>query len=78
MDGPLRRGPARQAARPGGRGITKRISPHSLRPSFITAALDVGVPRRHRSPPDAHRTLGAEGMPVRTSTSIGAVEPLHL
>jgi Phage integrase family len=27
-------------------GITKRISPHSLRYSFITAALDAGVPLR--------------------------------
>ena len=27
-------------------GITKRISPHSLRHSFITAALDAGVSRR--------------------------------
>jgi integrase/recombinase XerD len=27
-------------------GITKRISPHSLRHSFITAALDAGVPLR--------------------------------
>jgi integrase/recombinase XerD len=27
-------------------GITKRISPHRLRHSFITAALDAGVPRR--------------------------------
>jgi integrase len=26
--------------------ITKRISPHSLRRSFITAALDAGVPLR--------------------------------
>jgi integrase len=25
-------------------GIAKRISPHSLRHSFITAALDAGVP----------------------------------
>ena len=33
-------GHARQA------GITKPISPHSLRPSFITAALDAGVPLR--------------------------------
>ncbi len=27
-------------------GITKRISPHSLRHPFITAALDAGVPLR--------------------------------
>jgi integrase/recombinase XerD len=27
-------------------GTTKRISPHSLRHSFITAALDAGVPLR--------------------------------
>jgi integrase/recombinase XerD len=27
-------------------GIAKRISPHSLRHSFITAALDAGVPLR--------------------------------
>ena len=27
-------------------GITKQISPHSLRHSFITAALDAGVPLR--------------------------------
>ncbi len=30
-------------------GITKRISPHSLRHSFITAALDAGVPLRDLS-----------------------------
>jgi site-specific recombinase XerD len=29
-----------------GAGITKRISPHSLRHSFITAALDAGVSLR--------------------------------
>ena len=29
-----------------GAGITKRISPRSLRHSFITAALDAGVPLR--------------------------------
>jgi integrase len=28
-------------------GITKRSSPHSLRDSFITAALDAGVPLRN-------------------------------
>jgi integrase/recombinase XerD len=27
-------------------GIDKRIPPHSLRHSFITAALDAGIPRR--------------------------------
>jgi len=27
-------------------GITKRISPHSVRHSFITTALDAGVPLR--------------------------------
>lgn len=27
-------------------GITKRISPHSLRHSYITAMLDAGVPLR--------------------------------
>ena len=27
-------------------GVTKRITPHSLRHSFITAALDAGVPLR--------------------------------
>jgi site-specific recombinase XerD len=29
-------------------GVTKHISPHSLRHSFITAALDAGVPLRRR------------------------------
>jgi integrase len=29
-------------------GITKQISPHSLRHSFVTAALDAGVPLRDR------------------------------
>ena len=29
-----------------GAGIEKRVTPHSLRHSFITAALDAGVPLR--------------------------------
>jgi len=57
VNGSLRRRPnserlARRA------GITKRISPHSLRHSFITAELDAGVPLRdvqeaasHADPP---------------------------
>jgi len=50
------RGVARSA------GITKRISPHSLRHSFVTAALDAGVPlrdvqtaARHASPATTNR-----------------------
>jgi integrase len=27
-------------------GVTKRITPHSLRHSFVTMALDAGVPER--------------------------------
>ncbi len=47
-------------------GITKRISPHSLRHSFITAALDAGVPLRdvqeaasHADPRTPCATTGA-------------------
>jgi site-specific recombinase XerD len=39
------RGPDSETPRPEA-GITKRISPHSLRHSFITAALDAGVTLR--------------------------------
>jgi integrase/recombinase XerD len=35
-------------------GIDKRISPHSLRHSFITAALDAGVPLRDVQEPASH------------------------
>jgi integrase/recombinase XerD len=35
-------------------GITKCISPHRLRHSFITAALDAGVPRRDVQDPASH------------------------
>jgi integrase/recombinase XerD len=31
---------------PGGAGISKHVSPHTLRHAFITAALDTGVPLR--------------------------------
>lgn len=57
LDGPIfldrngdrlrRDGAARMVRRLAKRaGITKRIGPHSLRHSFITAALDAGVPLR--------------------------------
>lgn len=49
-------------------GITKRISPHSLRHSFITAALDAGVPLRdvqeaasHADPRTTMRYDGGRG-----------------
>ncbi len=38
-------------------GITKRISPHSLRHSFITAALDAGVPLRDVQEADPRTTM---------------------
>jgi site-specific recombinase XerD len=51
--------------------ITKHISPHSLRHSFITAALDAGVPlrdvqiaARHADP----RTTTATTVVATTST----------
>src|SRR5205814_4967208 len=51
-------------------GITKRISPHSLRHLFITAALDAGVPSRDvheaASHADPRTTMGY----VRTRQSL--------
>jgi integrase/recombinase XerD len=45
--------------------IDKRISPHSLRHSFITAALDAGVPLRDvqdaASHADPRTTMGYDG-----------------
>jgi integrase len=38
-------------------GIAKRISPHSLRHSFITAALDAGVPLRNVQEAASHADL---------------------
>ncbi len=38
-------------------GIDKRISPHSLRHSFITAALDAGVPLRDVQEAASHSDL---------------------
>jgi site-specific recombinase XerD len=53
-------------------GVTKHISPHSLRHSFITAALDAGVPlrdvqiaARHADPGRPRATTG----PATTSTA---------
>jgi len=42
--GTARRGWVRRLAKRA--GISKRIGPHSLRHSFVTAALDAGVPLR--------------------------------
>ncbi len=54
-------------------GITKRISPHSLRHSFITAALDAGVALRdvqeaasHADPAPPCATTGAGDRPTVT------------
>jgi integrase len=59
-DGAVGGRPHRQATGPPGR-ITKRISPHSLRHSLITAALDAGVPLRDvqeaASHPDPRTTM---------------------
>ena len=57
-------------------GITERISPHSLRHSFITAALDAGVSLRDvqeaqpRRPPHHHALGRARGSLDRHATYI--------
>ena len=58
-------------------GIDKRISPHSLRHSFITAALDAGVPLRdvqeaasHADPRTTMRYDRARGSLDRHATYI--------
>ena len=60
-------------------GITKRISPHSLRHSFITAALDAGVPLRdvqeaasHADPRTTMRYDRARHSPDRHATYVVA------
>ncbi len=60
-------------------GITKRIGPHSLRHSFITAALDTGVPLRdvqeaasHADPRTTMRYDRARQSLDRHATYIGA------
>jgi Phage integrase family len=53
-------------------GITKRISPHSLRHCFITAALDAGVPLRDVQDAASHadpRTTSATTEPATASTA---------
>lgn len=40
-----------------GAGIEKRVTPHSLRHSFITAALDAGVPLRDVQEAASHADL---------------------
>ena len=41
-----------------GAGIAKLVAPHTLRHSFITAALDAGVPLRDVQEAASHRTRG--------------------
>jgi integrase/recombinase XerD len=45
----------KRLARPA--GVTKRISSHSLRHSFVTAALDAGVPLRDAQEAASHCDL---------------------
>lgn len=51
-------------------GITKRITPHSFRHSYITAALDAGVPERDIMASTAHSTLAMISYYDRNRASI--------
>jgi len=58
-------------------GITKTVTPHTLRHAFITAALDAGVPLRdvqeaasHADPRTTMRYDRARGSPDRHATYI--------
>jgi site-specific recombinase XerD len=51
-------------------GITKRITPHSFRHSYITAALDAGVPERDIMASTAHATLAMISYYDRNRASI--------
>jgi integrase/recombinase XerD len=72
--GRIVRGPAGRA------GITKAVTPHTLRHAFITAALDAGVPLRdvqeaasHADPRTTMRYDRAGGSLDRHATYIVAV-----
>jgi integrase/recombinase XerD len=51
-------------------GVTKRITPHSFRHSYVTAALDAGVPERDIMASTAHATLSMISYYDRNRASI--------
>ena len=51
-------------------GISKRITPHSFRHSYVTAALDAGVPERDIMASTAHATLAMISYYDRNRASI--------